>query len=224
MKKLTIAVILGTTIVASMATGAYGATKLQEIKAYLNKDISFKVDGKPVQLRDGSNNTVVPISYKGTTYLPVRSISDALGVAVDYDSKSQLIQLGEKVEGVAISSSMTSNMYRTKDTAQTTYNGKDYKEALFDNAEGARSSSFILEPKKKYQKLYLQIAAVGQDLGKLTVKDTDTDTILKTTEINVADGLVTVEVDIGGANQLYVYADAKQDGAVFVPLTTSYYK
>ncbi|WP_341280953.1 stalk domain-containing protein [Paenibacillus sp. FSL H8-0537] len=223
MKKLTIAVILGTTIVASMATGAYGATKLQEIKAYLNKDISFKVDGKPVQLRDGSNNTVVPISYKGTTYLPVRSISDALGVAVDYDSKTQMIQLGEKVEGVAISSSMTTNMYRTKDAAQTTYNGKDYKEAIFDNAEGARSSSFILEPKKKYQKLYLQIAAVGQDLGKLTVKDTDTDTILKTTEINVADGLVTVEVEIGGANQLYVYADAKEGGAVFVPLTTSYY-
>ncbi|KQO18226.1 stalk domain-containing protein [Paenibacillus algorifonticola] len=224
MKKLTIAVVLGTTIVASMATGAYGATKLQEIKAYLNKDIAFKVDGKPVQLRDGNNNTVVPISYKGTTYLPVRSISDALGVAVDYDGKTQLIQLGEKVEGVSISSSLTTNTYRTKDSAQTTYNGKDYKEALFDNAESSRSSSFILEPKKKYQKLYLQIAAVGQDLGKLTVKDTGTDTILKTTEINVADGLVTVEVDIGGANQLYVYADAKEDGAVFVPLTTSYYK
>ncbi|SFF01146.1 Copper amine oxidase N-terminal domain-containing protein [Paenibacillus algorifonticola] len=224
MKKLTIAVVLGTTIVASMATGAYGATKLQEIKAYLNKDIAFKVDGKPVQLRDGNNNTVVPISYKGTTYLPVRSISDALGVAVDYDSKTQMIQLGEKVEGVSISSSLTTNTYRTKDSSQTTYNGKDYKEAIFDNADSARSSSFILEPKKKYQKLYLQIAAVGQDLGKLTVKDTETDTILKATEINVADGLVTVEVDIGGANQLFVYADAKGDGAVFVPLTTSYYK
>lgn len=208
---------------ASMGAGAYAGSNLQEIKAYLNTGLHFKANGTPVQLRDANGSPVTPISYNGSTYLPVRAIADALHVAVDYDNKTGMIQLGEKVDGVSIADGFDS-MYHTKDPAKTSYNGKDYKDVYFDNADGGRSSSFILEPKKKYQKLYLQVAATGKDIERLFVKDTGTDTELKATAVSVNDGLTTIEVDIGGVNELFVYADIASGGGMFVPLTTSYYK
>ncbi|WP_212758566.1 hypothetical protein [Paenibacillus sinopodophylli] len=42
--------------------------------------------------------------------------------------------------------------------------------------------------------------------------------------IKAEEGLVTVQVDIAGVKSLYIQGDVKGDTAVFVPLTTSYYK
>ncbi|WP_342780079.1 stalk domain-containing protein [Cohnella terricola] len=208
---------------ASMGAGVYAGSNLQEIKAYLNSGLHFKANGSPVQLVDANGSPVLPITYNGSTYLPVRAIADALKVAVDYDSKTGMIQLGEKSEGVAIAAGFDS-MYHTKDPAKTSYNGKDYKDVYFDNESGGRSSSFILHPKKKFQKLYLQVAATGKDIENLVVKDSDTSTELKQQAISIADGLATIEVDIGGVDTLFIHTELESGGGLFVPLTTSYYK
>lgn len=224
MKKKTMAAVLGVTILASMGTGAYAATKLQEIKAYLNPDVKVKVDGAPVQLKDVNGNAIVPILYKNANYVPVRAVADALGVAVDYDQATRTVIFGEKIEGTALSVGFK-DMYHTKDPAFTTYKGKDYKEAYFNNGTGNRSSSFMLYPKKQYQTLQLQIAAIGSDIEKFTIKDSKKDIILKEVElIKAEDGLTTIEVNIGGVEELYVYGDISKEGSVFVPLTTSQYK
>ncbi|MED5019062.1 stalk domain-containing protein [Paenibacillus chibensis] len=218
-------IIAGTTaaLMLTAGTGVYAGTQLQEIKAYLNGNIQLKYNGTPVQARDEKGNAVLPITYNGTTYLPVRAVADIMGVAIAYDSKTSTVELGEKAEGVAIAKGFQ-DMYYTKDPAQTTYLGKDYKEAFFDNAGSKRSSSFMLHPKGKYQKLYLQVAAVGEDIDNLYISDSEKDVKLKTDTISVKDGLKTIEVDIAGVNELFVYADLKSSGAMFVPLTTSYYK
>lgn len=215
---------MASTIVVSVAAGAYGAGKLQEIKAYLNSGISIKVDGSPAQLKDGNGNAVLPITYQNTTYLPIRAVSDALGVAVEYDKATETVNLGEKVEGVAIANGFD-DMYHTKDPVSTTYNNKDYKEVFYNNGTGNRSSSFMLYPKSQYQKLYLQIAAIDQPIEKLTIKDTENDVILKEIAvINPGEGLVTIEANIGGVNSLYIYGNVKDGGKVFIPLLNSYYK
>ena len=144
-------------------------------------------------------------------------------MAVNYDSAKGLIQLGEQVDGVSIAGGFN-DMYHTKDPSKTIYDGKDYKDVYLNNGDGNRSASFMLYPKKKYQKLYLQIAAIGKDIDQLIIKDSDTGTELKATTVAVSDGLKTVEVDIGGVESLYVDAEASDGGTVFVPLTTSYYK
>ena len=224
MKKKVFAGVISVAMLASMGTGAYAATKLQDIKAYLNPDVKVKVDGTPVQLKDVKGNAIVPILYNNANYVPARAIADALGVAVDYDEETRTIIFGEKVDGISLAKGFNS-MYHTKDPAQTVYKDKDYKEAYFDNASGNRGSGFTLNPNKEYQKLYLQIAAVGEDIEELIIKDSDKNTILKQVDvIKVSDGLVTIEVDIGGVKSIYVTGDAKSDGAVFVPLTTSYFK
>lgn len=208
----------------SMAVGAYGATKLQEIKAYLNPSIAMKVNGVNVQLKDGNGLNIVPITYNNTTYLPVRAVSDALSVAVDFESATNTIHLGEKVNGTAISKGFT-DMYHTKDPQFTTYGGKDYSEVYYNTGSGNREASFLLKPNKQYQKLYLQVAAIDKPIQNLTIKDSDSKIVLKTVDVITPEqNLVTIEVDIGGSSTLYIYSSAEKDGKMFVPLTTSYYK
>ncbi|QTH45150.1 hypothetical protein J4772_12510 [Cohnella sp. LGH] len=223
MKKKLLAGVIGLSMLASMGAGAYAASNLQEIKAYLNSGLKFKVDGVPVQLRDGNGSTVLPITYKGTTYLPVRAVSDTLGVAVNYDAKAGTVHLGERSEGVAILDGFE-DMYQTKDPSKTSYNGKDYKEVYLNNATGSRSGSFMLYPKKKYQKLYLQVAAVGKDIEELKIQESGSLKELLQTSVTMDEGLKTIEVDIGGIEALYINADLVDGGAMFVPLIASYYK
>ena len=224
MKKKVFVATLAITGLISMSIGAYGATKLQEIKAYLNPSIAMKVNGVPVQLKDSSGLNIVPISYNNTTYLPVRAVSDALQYAVNFEQATNTIHIGERVEGTAISKNF-SDMYHTKDPQYTTYANKNYSEVYYNNGTSNREASFMLYPKKQYQKLYLQIAAIDKPIKSLTIKDSGNNIILKTVDIiNPEDGLVTVEADIGGVTELYIYASAEKDGFVFVPLTTSYFK
>ncbi|MEI2397264.1 MULTISPECIES: stalk domain-containing protein [Paenibacillus] len=223
MKKKLTAALTVFAVLGGMGTGVYAGANLQEIKAFLNPGIKFKVDGQPVQLKNSSGAVIAPISYKDTTYLPVRSVSDLLGVTVKFDAASNTISLGEQTEGVSIAAGFDSS-YHTKDPDKTVYKDKDYKDVHFDNGSGTRGSSFMLYPNKKYQKLYIQVAAIGTDIKNFTVQDSDTDTVLKKLNITPEEGLVTVEVDIAGVSSIYVTGDVQDGSSMFVPLTTSYYK
>lgn len=129
----------------------------------------------------------------------------------------------EQTEGVSIAAGFDSS-YHTKDPDKTVYKDKDYKDVHFDNGSGTRGSSFMLYPDKKYQKLYIQVAAIGADIEDFTVQDSDTDTVLKKRNITPEEGLVTIEVDIAGVRSLYISGDVEDGASMFVPLTTSYYK
>ncbi|UQZ36274.1 hypothetical protein C2I18_23755 [Paenibacillus sp. PK3_47] len=224
MKKKMIAALTTFALLGGMGTGVYAGANLQEIKAYLNPGIKFKVDGKPVQLQNSSGAVISPISYNNTTYLPVRSVSDLLGVTVNFDAAANTILLGEQTEGVSIAAGFKDTSYRTKDPAKTVYKDKDYKDVYFDNGSGTRGSSFMLYPNKKYQKLYIQVAAIGQDIEEFFVNDSDTDAELVGKSIAVEDGLTTIEVNIAGVSSLFVHAKVVNGGSMFIPLTTSYYK
>lgn len=70
----------------SGAAGVYAGSKLENINAYLNHGIIFKVNGSDQSLTDSKGNRLVPITYQNTTYLPVPAIS---GINVGYDAASQ---------------------------------------------------------------------------------------------------------------------------------------
>lgn len=207
----------------SSSAGVYAGAQLQEIKAYLDSGMKFQMDGKPFQPVNDKGAVMAPISYNNSTYLPVRAISNALGVAVSYDSATHTVILGEKTEGVSIAGGFRDHL-RTKDPDLTSYQGKDYKDVFLNNLSGNRSASFMLYPEGKYQKLYLQVAAIGQDIEEFFVKDSDTDVKLEIDSVSISDSLKTFEIDISGVDSLYVHAKVQDGGSIFVPLTTSYYK
>ncbi len=207
----------------SSSAGVYAGAQLKEIKAYLDSGMKFQMDGKPFQPVNDKGAVMAPISYNNSTYLPVRAISNALGVAVSYDSATHTVILGEKTEGVSIAGGFRDHL-RTKDPDLTGYNGKDYKDVFLNNLSGNRSASFMLYPEGKYQKLYLQVAAIGQDIEEFFVQDSDSDVKLEIDSVSISEGLKTFEIDISGIDTLYVHAKIRDGGSIFVPLTTSYYK
>ena len=101
-KKLshTSALFLAVAIVLSFASGAAAAGGLQEIRAYLNSNITLKLDGEAQVLTDASGVRTYPITYNNTTYLPIRSIGTLLDVEVGWDQATQSVLLGKQPSGV----------------------------------------------------------------------------------------------------------------------------
>lgn len=88
---LCILCILGTSTV-------FGTPTMKEIVAYLNYSIDFVVDGEVKELYDAEGNRVYPISYNGTTYIPVRGIGTVLGADVSWDSENGNVVITTKKE------------------------------------------------------------------------------------------------------------------------------
>lgn len=171
---------------------------------------------------DAEGSVVTPITFNGNTYLPARAIANSLNVAVDYDAATSTVLFGEKVDGTPINASQI--FYRAvKDPKLTQYKSKDYVEVIREI--GTSDSNFTLNPEKKFQTLYLQVAAIGADV-QIRIKDNNSK-LLKVDTVTVDDGLKTIEANIAGQNEVTVFYSIDNhtdDTGLFVPLTTSYYK
>jgi hypothetical protein len=87
-------------MLASAGAGAYAASSLQEIKAFLNKGVKFTVSGKSWAPKDANGKAVYPITYNGTTYLPIRTAGSALGVEIGWDAANNTVNIGGEAHGV----------------------------------------------------------------------------------------------------------------------------
>lgn len=94
-KKLISIVCLVSIMISCFMVGVLAANNIEEIKAYLNYGITIKLDGETQNMYDANGNRVYPISYKGTTYLPVRAVSNMLDIAVEWDGPNNTVLLGE---------------------------------------------------------------------------------------------------------------------------------
>lgn len=90
---------LAIVLVISLITGASAAESQEEIEAYLSYDITVTYNGEAQTMTDAAGNTVYPVSYNGTTYLPIRAVSNMLGVAVDWDGATQTVILSDSADG-----------------------------------------------------------------------------------------------------------------------------
>ena len=99
-KKFVSTLALTLALLCAFTLGANAAGTLQEIKAYLNSGITIKMDGVEQTLKDATGTRIYPITYGGSTYLPIRAVSDMLGVGVDWDQATQSVLLGKQASGV----------------------------------------------------------------------------------------------------------------------------
>ena len=99
-RKTLTALVLSLAMVGAFTLISNAANGLQEIKAYLNSGITLKLDGEAQVLTDASGVHTYPITYNGTTYLPIRSIGSLLGVDVGWDQATQSVLLGKQPSGV----------------------------------------------------------------------------------------------------------------------------
>ena len=94
MKKLRV-LLLALLILASFCLGAVAAGNLEEIKAFLNYGITVQYDGEAQTMADAQGTRVYPITYNDSTYLPVRAISNLLGVEIAWDGANNTVLLGQ---------------------------------------------------------------------------------------------------------------------------------
>ena len=57
----------------------------------LDEDIKIYFDGDVQSFADVNGNTVYPLSYNGTTYLPVRAVSNLFGLVIDWDGTTNTV-------------------------------------------------------------------------------------------------------------------------------------
>ena len=78
----------------TFSCGVFADDIVKNITAELRGDVKVVVDGKVQSFQDANGKTVYPVMYEGTTYLPVRAISNLMGKAVNWDDATQTVQLG----------------------------------------------------------------------------------------------------------------------------------
>ncbi|WP_110462799.1 stalk domain-containing protein [Ruminiclostridium sufflavum] len=94
MKKTGLAILSVTLLLAvTISVTAYAATGYTKTATLTYSGISVVLDGKQLSLTDATGKTVEPFVIDGTTYLPVRAISDALGLDVQWNGDSNTVYL-----------------------------------------------------------------------------------------------------------------------------------
>ena len=87
-----------------------GAAVLTGKKIDVLQGIEIFVDGVRLDPKDANGKSVETFVYNGTTYIPLRAVSQALGKAVNYDGNTKRAYIG--------SSPMTTGSYRMEDVCQ----------------------------------------------------------------------------------------------------------
>lgn len=73
--------------------GVFANGVLKDITAQLSYEIKTKFNGKEINLTDTDGTELEPILYEGRTYLPIRSLSENIGVDIKWEQDTKTIQL-----------------------------------------------------------------------------------------------------------------------------------
>lgn len=96
-KKMLIFILSAITIMAISATVA-AQTRNRDVTALMNYELTIRLDGEVLTLRDVNGNEVQPLSFEGTTYLPLRALAEIVGLEVGWDAATQTILLSSRGE------------------------------------------------------------------------------------------------------------------------------
>ena len=157
------------------------------VNAYLNPNITVNIDGTNRTFYNAQGKEVHPISYNGTTYLPLRAIGEIMGQNTNWDSATNTATLGgirtdAGVAGTPDVNARPANvkLYLRPDITVIINNTP----RTFYNANGAR-----VVPAVYNGSIYLPLRAIGEIMGKNVSWDETMQTALLTTQ--QAGGTVT---------------------------------
>lgn len=127
MKKI-ISLLLAAILMAScLCVGAGAELQLTSKSITVNTGIKINVDGKEFVPVDSEGAAVEVFLYNGTTYLPVRGISNLFGFGIEWDNETKSVYLGSR-GGAALpaysgSSSVTATPFAQESKSITVHTG-----------------------------------------------------------------------------------------------------
>lgn len=193
-------------ILSALTAYAANTTNLYDVIA---SGITIVVDGEILNPTDANGNTVEPIIYNGTTYLPVRAVATALGKAVSWDGPNYTVYLGDmdgELEYPTVElKDMTSIADDIRLTDKLTDNyGNRYKNALINYDQGY-TAEYLLNMKYSRFKgvLYVPEGTSDNSSAYLSI-EADGKTIYTSPAITKISAPVYVDVDVTGYNDVKI--------------------
>jgi hypothetical protein len=211
--------IISTVFTVGAFTGATAEAKLKEITAFINQSMNIKLNGKQFIPSDSEGNKLNPIIYNGDSYLPVRSLSQALGVPVKYDDSTSTIMLGEQ-EGKeeqlqSFRAGGSSSVVTSRDADILSIHGETINEGFYAiKPHDILPSTLNFRLNAKYQKLSFRVGVIGSP-ATIVVSDQKTKIELKKFTVNESDKFKQVDIStIGDVDyldiQIYGTMDSKR--------------
>jgi len=204
-----IGILVGAAIFGSVAVAA-NTTTLYNVLA---QGVKIVVDGKELHPTDAGGNRVEPIIYKGTTYLPVRAVSNAVGKAVYWDGPNYTVYLGNmngklQYPTTRIEDMVSVDQSVAKTNKLTDNYGNRYSSAIYNNDyhyhmeyllnmkySRFKGTLYIPEGQTAGNTVYLQIIADGQII--YTSPDMDRTSYPVNVDVNVT-GYNDVKIQFSG--------------------------
>lgn len=182
MKKLLCAAAAAVMVISSTVVPAAGQEKYS---AQTRPDFTIVIDGEETWFKSASGDSIYPILYNDTTYLPLRSIGEIMGRNVNWDEKTKTITLsGERDSYGNTSKKVSAKKENVEIEVRKDFtiiiDGTEYK---FRDANGNRVYPILWEGST-----YLPLRSIGEIMGSNVDWDDDTKTItLKGTKTTVTD-------------------------------------
>lgn len=145
-------IAVSTGLIVMMGLSTVGAVSMYKtIEGVLRPDIKVKVEGTELDLKDVNGKKITPLIVEGSTYLPVRTIADAVGMNVTWDDKTQTVNLNETkpIENIGIRG-IVKNIVKGKDGITFTVEGKKQIDTLYDLGTITVNRDTILENVESY--------------------------------------------------------------------------
>jgi hypothetical protein len=231
MKKTSVILLLIVTAIFFLTTGAFAASKLTAIQAYLNGEVKFLKDGVNWRPTDDKGNEVLPITYDGKTYLPLRVVATAFNIPVSYDDAKKTILLGEldgktTLYGKQIKTEYSASaFYDVIDKKQLIFGGTQYNGAFAVTTSASEQYNMGIDFGQKYSTMHLIL--VGKATMKVKVYNQNKQQL--SDEISLVEGEVKeVDVDLQGSQGVIIYPYTgdyyRNDYPLFYVLKDSYLK
>ena len=191
--------------------------------------VRLVVDGREIHPTDANGNTVQPVIYNGTTYLPVRAVADALGKAVYWDGPNYTVYLGNMngnleypTKELSIDDNIGGQWWVTSSSLKDNY-GNNYTYSIHQYWSTSQSDVVDGNPYEmlcnmEYSRfkgtIYVKNGCSDNTTTQIVIK-TDGKTVYTSPEINKTSTPISFDVNITGCNDLKII-DTNQSGFVHI--------
>ena len=186
---------------------AQNQNNIKYITAQINYSIKMKFNGLDFNPIESDGTSIRPITYNGRTYLPLRALSEKLGVAVDWDQNTQTVILGER-EKVLDVNNFLGNSYNeyTTDSDLLYMNS-----ASFDCGYVGEHICLTLNTKGKFQKIGFEVGFIdhnskSSDPHTINIWNEDSRVLLHRKELYQGENY-KAEVNIKGAQKITISSE-----------------
>ena len=102
-KKVSLYTCLFICLISILSTAVVvGSPTMRQVVAYVNYGINIVVDGEVKEMKDVNGNRVYPITFDGSTYVPIRGIGQLVDLGIDWDNETSSVIVDTKTKKCGI--------------------------------------------------------------------------------------------------------------------------